>query len=157
MARLNNDARGILCGMVDEKAGNTRKKLTETLTIIDDERSESYEERVKAARKDIELMIPTIKIGIDRILQKHKLGWKTNRYSDDPHTFEDIFDDGELRKDLTEYFSNLESEPKRRKLVKQQLEQLDAAVAKAKQEILLRAALGMKYDEVVAIVNGFKF
>lgn len=157
MARLNNDAREILCKMVTEKAEAKRKQLTDKLTAIDNERSESYEERVKRARHEIELMIPTIKIGIDRILQKHKLGWKTGRYSDDPHTFEDIFDDGELRKDLTEYFSNLESEPNRRKLVKQQLEQLDAAVAKAKQEILLRAALGMKYDEVVAIVNGFKF
>ena len=100
-------------------------------------------------------MIPTIKIGIDRILQKNKLGWK-KRYGRD-QTFEDIFDDGELSKDLTSYFSNLESESNRRKLVNQQLEQLDAAVAKAKREILLRAALGMKYDEVVAVVIGFKF
>ena len=62
-----------------------------------------------------------------------------------------------MSKDLTSYFSNLESEPNRRKLVNLQLEQLDEAVAKAKREILLRAALGMKYDEVVAVVNGFKF
>lgn len=157
MARLNNDAREILCKMVTEKAEAKRKQLTDKLTAIDNERSESYEERVKRARHEIELMIPTISIGIDRILQKHKLGWRTSRYSDDPHTFEDIFDDGKLRKDLTEYFSNMESEPNRRKLAKQQLEQLDAAVVKAKQEILLRAALGMKYDEVVGIINGFQF
>ena len=157
MARLNNDAREILCNMVTEKAETKRKQLTDKLTALDNERSESYEERVNRARHDIELMIPTIKIGIDRILQKHKLGWKSCRYGDCHHTFEDIFEYGELRKDLTECFSNLEGEPNRRKLVKQQLEQLDAAVAKAKQEILLRAALGMKYDEVVAIVNNFQF
>lgn len=29
--------------------------------------------------------------------------------------------------------------------------------AKAKQEIILRVALGMNYDEVVEIVNGFEF
>ena len=156
MARLNNDAREILCRMVDEKAEAKRKQLTDELTKLDGKRSESYEERVKAARKEIELMIPTIKIGIDRILQKNKLGWK--KYcSNKDYTFEDIFDDGELSKDLTSYFSNLESEPNRRKLVNLQLEQLDEAVAKAKREILLRAALGMKYDEVVAVVNGFKF
>ena len=155
MARLNNDAREILCKMVNEKAEAKRKQLTDKLTELDYERSESYEERVKAARKEIELMIPAIKIGIDRILQKNKLGWK--KFYDKDHTFEDIFNDGELRKDLTEYFSNLESEQNRRKLVKQQLEQLDEAVAKAKREILLRAALGMKYDEVIAVVNGFKF
>ena len=156
MARLNNDAREILCGMVNEKAEAKRKHLTDELTKLDDKRSESYEERVKAARKEIELMIPTIKIGIDRILQNNKLVWK-KYYGDKEHTFEDIFEDGELSKDLTSYFSNLESEPNRRKLVNQQLEQLDEAVAKAKREILLRAALGMKYDEVVAVVNGFKF
>ena len=156
MARLNNDAREILCRMVDEKAEAKRKQLTDELTKLDGKRSESYEERVKAARKEIELMIPTIKIGIDRILQKNKLGWK-KYYSNKDYTFEDIFDDGELSKDLTSYFSNLESEPNRRKLVNLQLEQLDEAVAKAKREILLRAALGMKYDEVVAVVNGFKF
>ena len=156
MARLNNDAREILCRMVNEKAEAKRKQLTDELKKIDDKRSESYEERVKAARKEIELMIPTIKVGIDRILQKNKLGWK-KYYSDKDYTFEDIFDDGELSKDLTSYFSNLESEPNRRKLVNLRLEQLDEAVAKAKREILLRAALGMKYDEVVAVVNGFKF
>ena len=155
MARLNNDAREILCKMVDEKAEAKRKQLNDKLTELDDERSESYKERVNAARKEIELMIPTIKIGIDRILQKNKLGW--NKYCGKDYTFENIFDDGELRSDLTRCFSNLESEPNRRKLVNQQLEQLDAAVGKAKWEILLRAALGMKYDEVVAVVNGFKF
>ena len=156
MARLNNDAREILCRMMNDKAEAKRKQLTDELTKLDDKRSESYEERVKAARKEIELMIPTIKIGIDRILQKNKLGWK-KYYSNKDYTFEEIFDDGELRKDLTRYFSNLESESNRRKLVNQQLKQLDEAVAKAKREILLRAALGMKYDEVVAVVNGFKF
>ena len=156
MARLNNDAREILCRMVNDKAEAKRKQLTDELTKLDDKRSESYEERVKAARKEIELMIPTIKIGIDRILQKNKLGWK-KYYSNKYYTFEEIFNDGELRKDLTRYFSNLESESNRRKLVNQQLKQLDEAVAKAKREILLRAALGMKYDEVVAVVNGLKF
>ena len=156
MARLNNDAREILCRMVNEKAEAKRKQLTDELKKLDDKRSESYEERVKAARKEIELMIPTIKIGIDRILRKNKLGWK-KYYSNKDYTFEDIFDDGELSKDLTSYFSNLESEPNSRKLVNLQLEQLDKAVAKAKREILLRAALGMKYDEVVTVVNGFKF
>ena len=156
MARLNNDAREILCRMMNDKAEAKRKQLTDELTKLDDKRSESYEERVKAARKEIELMIPTIKIGIDRILQKNKLGWK-KYYSNEYYTFEDIFDDGELKKDLTSYFSNLESEPNRRKLVNLRLEQLDEAVAKAKREILLRAALGMKYDEVVAVVNGLKF
>ena len=156
MARLNNDAREIMCRMVNDKAEAKRKQLTDELTKLDGERSESYEERVKAARKEIELMIPTIKIGIDRILKKNKLGWK-KYYSDEYYTFEDIFNDGELSKDLTRYFSNLESESNRRKLVNLQLKQLDEAVAKAKREILLRAALGMKYDEVVAVVNGFKF
>ena len=156
MARLNNDAREILCRMVNEKAEAKRKQLTDELKKLDDKRSESYKERVKAARKEIELMIPTIKIGIDRILRKNKLGWK-KCYSNKYYTFEDIFDDRELSKDLTSYFSNLESEPNRRKLVNLQLEQLDEAVAKAKREILLRAALGMKYDDVVAVVNGFKF
>ena len=156
MARLNNDAREILCRMMNDKAEAKRKQLTDELTKLDDKRSESYEERVKAARKEIELMIPTIKIGIDRILQKNKLGWK-KYYSNKYYTFEEIFNDGELRKDLTRYFSNLESESNRRKLVNQQLKQLDEAVAKAKREILLRAALGMKYDEVVAVVNGLKF
>ena len=156
MARLNNDAREILCRMVNDKAEAKRKQLTDELTKLDDKHSESYKERVKAARKEIELMIPTIKIGIDRILKKNKLGWK-KYYSNKDHTFEDIFDDGELSKDLTRYFSNLESESNRRKLVNLQLKQLDEAVAKAKREIILRAALGMKYDEVVAVVNDFKF
>lgn len=157
MARLNKDAREILCKMVTEKAEAKRKQLTDELTAIDNERSKSYEERIKSARHEIELMIPTFSIGIDRILKKHKLGWKTSMYSGYPHTFEDIFIDGKLCEDLKKYFSSMEGEPNRRKLVKQQLEQLDAAVSKAKQEIILRSALGAKYEDVVKIVNGFEF
>ena len=74
MARLNKDAREILCKMVTEKAEAKRKQLTNKLTSIDNERSKSYEDSVKSARHEIELMIPTFSIGIDRILQKHKLG-----------------------------------------------------------------------------------
>ena len=157
MSRLNKDAREILCKMVAEKAEAKRKQLTDELAAIYDELSESYEERVNAASKDIEMMIPTISIGIDRILQKHRLGWKTERYSDKPKTFDDIFRDGKLRNDLTKCFSDLEDEPNRMKFAKQQLERLDAAVAKAKQEILLRAALGASYEDAVKIVNGFEF
>lgn len=159
MARLNNDARGILCDMVDQKAEDTRKKLAETLTIINREIDASYKERVKAARKEIELMIPTINTGIDRILKKHKLEWKTNMYNDSVYTFENIFMNGNLKNDiyLYDYFSDEEKKPNRKLLVEAQLKDLDARVAKAKQEILLRAALGMKYNEVVAIVNGFMF
>ena len=41
MARLNNDAREILCKMVDEKAEAKRKQLKDKLTELDDESSES--------------------------------------------------------------------------------------------------------------------
>ena len=42
MARLNNDAREILCRMVNEKAEAKRKQLTDELKKLDDKPSESY-------------------------------------------------------------------------------------------------------------------
>jgi len=157
MARLNNDAREILCNMVTEKAGAKRKKLVETIDAIDNETKASYDERVKEARKEIEAILPAFKSGIDRILSKHKLGWKSCRYGDERYTFDDVFSDGDLRADLHNYFSDGERKSNRRLLAETQLKDLDARIAKAKQEILLRAALGMKYDEVVSIINSFQF
>lgn len=157
MARLNNDAREILCNMVTEKAEAKRKKLTEDLIAVDEECYADYKARLASAREELEYLVASINHEIDRIFRKHKLEWKVCRYNDDRHTFEDIFSDGKLKRDIDDYIGNAAKIPNRRLLVETQLKDLDARVAKAKQEILLRAALGMKYDEVVAIVNGFQF
>lgn len=157
MARLNNDAREILCNMVTEKAEAKRKKLTEDLTAVDEECYADYKARLASAREELEYLVASINHEIDRIFRKHKLEWKVCRYNDDRHTFEDIFSDGKLKRDIDDYIGNAAKIPNRRLLVETQLKDLDARVAKAKQEILLRAALGMKYDEVVGIINGFQF
>lgn len=157
MARLNNDAREILCNMVTEKAEAKRKKLTEDLTAVDEECYADYKARLASAREELEYLVASINHEIDRIFRKHKLEWKVCRYNDDRHTFEDIFSDGKLKRDIDDYIGNAAKIPNRRLLVETQLKDLDAAVAKAKREILLRAALGMKYDEVVGIINGFQF
>jgi len=157
MAKLNSDARDILCNMVAEKAEAKRKRLTEDLTVVDNECYADYEARLASAREELECLVATINHEIDRIFRKHKLEWKACRYNDDKHTFEDMLTDGKLKRDIDDYIGDAAKIPNRRLLVETQLKDLDARVAKAKQEILLRAALGMKYDEVVAIVNGFQF
>lgn len=157
MARLNNDAREILCNMVAEKAEAKRKQLTEDLTAVDEECDADYKARLASARGELECLVATINHEVDRIFRKHKLEWKACRYNGDKYTFEEIFSYGKLKRDIDDYIGNAAKIPNRRLLVETQLKDLDARVAKAKQEILLRAALGMKYDEVVAIVNGFQF
>ena len=156
MARLNNDAREILCNMVTEKAEAKRKKLTEDLAAIDNKNDADYKARIAYAQEELECLVASINHEIDRIFRKHKLTWGT-RYGNRKHTFEDIFDDGKLKINLCDFIANDARLPNRRSLVETQLQDLDARVAKAKQEILLRAALGMKYDEVVSIINGFQF
>lgn len=157
MARLNNDAREILCNMVTERAEVKRKKLTEDLAAVDNECDADYKSRLASAREELEYLVASINHEIDRIFRKHKLEWRTCRYGGDKHTFEDIFSDGKLKQDIGDYIGNAAKIPNRRLLVEMQLEDLDARVARAKREILLRAALGMKYDEVVAVVNNFQF
>lgn len=160
MAKLNNDARNALCNMVQDKAEQPRRKLTEALSAINAEIEKSYGERLEAARKELNTLLPTIKKGIGNILSKHSLGYKETGYREEGrYTFEDLFRNGELKScgDLRSYVSDDKKKPNRKVLVEAQMKDLDGKVAKAKQEILLRAALGMKYDEMIAIVNGFQF
>lgn len=159
MVGLNNDEREILYNMVTEKAEAKRKKLTEDLTAVDNECYADYKARLASARDELERLVVSINREINRIFRKHRLKWKECEYSGDTATFEDIFSYGKLKQDedIEYYIGNAAKIPNRRFLVEMQLEELDARVAKAKQEILLRAALGTKYDEVVGIINGFQF
>ena len=157
MARLNNDAREILCNMVTEKAKDKRKKLTEDLTAIDNEYYADYKSRLASAREELEHLVASINHEIDRIFRKHKLEWNECRYAGCKHTLEDIFSNGKLKSNIDDYIGNAAKNPNRRLLVETQLKDLDARVDKAKQEILLRAALGIKYDDIIEIVNGFVF
>lgn len=157
MAKLNSDARDILCNMVAEKAEAKRKKLTEDLTAVDEECYADYKARLASAREELERLVATINHEVDRIFRKHKLEWKATRYDDSRYTFDRILSDGKLKRDIDDYIGNAAKIPNRRLLVEMQLEDLDARVARAKREILLRAALGMKYDEAVGIINGFQF
>ena len=86
------------------------------------------------------------------------LKWGTMRYGSGANNINSIIDsyDGKLKSDLDDYIKDTLTSKKREGL-KRDIDELDAKVAKAKQEIILRTALGMNYDEVVAIVNGFEF
>lgn len=161
MARLNNDAREILCNMVTEKAGEKRSALVSELDKIDASLESDYKKRLAAARVKIDEAIHCVCDKIDTILTAHRLQWGRKTYGNGPHTIEDILnDDGTLKSRLEGYIRPAEevgASKKRRENLSRDIEDLDAKVAKAKQEILLRAALGMKYDEIVAIVDRFQF
>ena len=158
MARLNNDAREILCNMVTDKAKVKRKALTDELAHVEDVEDRDYRKRLDRAGKELDLLAKSIDTTIKDIFFRLGLEWREVRYGAGRHTFEDIFNNGMLTEDLSTYIGDKDGgKSARHKALKDDIEELDAAVAKAKQEILLRAALGMKYDEVVAIVNSFQF
>lgn len=95
------------------------------------------------------------------MLATYGLQWGSKRYRSGAYNIDSIIDGDncKLKSDLDDYIKPIKETvaSKRRDGLKEDINQLDAKVAKAKQEILLRASLGMKYDEVVAIVNGFEF
>lgn len=161
MARLNNDAREILCNMVTERAGEKRSALVSELDKIDASLESDYRKRLAAARVKIDEVIAAARNKIDTILAAHRLQWHGKTYGNGSFTIEDILnDDGTLKSRLDGYIKPVEeggASKKRRENLSRDIADLDAKVAKAKQEILLRAALGMKYDEIVAIVNRFQF
>lgn len=162
MARLNSCAREILCQMVIEKASEKRSTLVTELEKINANIEDDYKRRLAAVRVKIDEAIRYAYNKIDIILTENWLTWGKSRYgSGQKYTINDILRGNELKsvKELAEYIKSVETATtsKRMAALKQNIADLDTKVTKAKQEILLRAALGMKYDEVVAIVNGFEF
>lgn len=161
MARLNSDAREILCNMVTEKASGKRSALVAELDGIDASLHKEYKKRLANARAEIDRVVHCAQNKINTILGDYRLQWKAKRYGNGFYNIGCIIsDNGELTSNLEVYIAPpdpAKEAVKRRENLKQDIEELDAAVAKAKQEILLRAALGMKYDEVVGIINSFQF
>ena len=158
MARLNRDAREILCQMVDERAKEKREALVAELDKLDESFKNDYKKRLYDASKELEGIINRARKEVDKVLATYGLKWGTMRYGSGVNNINSIIDsyDGKLKSDLDDYIKDTLTSKKREGL-KRDIDELDAKVAKAKQEIILRAALGMNYDEVVAIVNGFEF
>ncbi len=157
MARFNQSARDILCNMVTEKAAEKRKSITDELEHIQKLENDDYKKRLEKARKELEQLITAIDRSILDIFKRLGLGWKLN-YDRRERSFEDILHYGKLRSNLDDYIrDNSDRQNTRQKALNEEIETLDKAVSKAKQEILLRASLGMKYDEIVSIINGFQF
>ena len=158
MTRLNRDAREILCQMVDERAKDKREALVAQLDGLDASLENDYKKRLCAASKKLEGIIDRAREEVDKILATYGLRWGTMRYGSGVNNINSIIDsyDGKLKSDLDGYIKDTLTS-KKREGMKRDIDELDAKVAKAKQEIILRTALGMNYDEVVAIVNGFEF
>ena len=161
MARLNNDARKILCDMVAEKASEKRSALVAELDKINANIEAGYKRRLAAARVKIDEAIRYAYNKIDTILTENWLTWGKHRYDSGKYTLDDILCGDELKsaEELTQYIKsvNTATESKMLSALKQDIAELDAKVDKAKQEIILRAALGVKYEDAVKIVNGFEF
>ena len=157
MARFNQSARDILCNMVTEKAAEKRKVLTDQLEHTRNVANDDYKKRLEKARKELLELSVKIEQTIHDIFRRFGLEYGL-RYGCQKHSFEDMFNDGNLKKNLDEYIidDSIKHNAKINSL-KEDIEALDKAVSKAKQEILLRASLGMKYDEIVSIINGFQF
>lgn len=160
MARLNSDAREILCQMVTERASEKREALVAELDGLDASLENDYKKRLACASKKLVGIIDHASEEVDKVLATYGLQWGSKRYGSGAYNIGSIIgDDGKLKPDQDDYIKPIKETvtSKRRDGLKEDINQLDAKVAKAKQEILLRAALGMKYDEVVAIVNSFEF
>lgn len=159
MARLNSDAREILCQMVAERASEKREALVAELDGLDASLENDYKRRLASASKKLADIIDHASEEVDKVLATYGLQWG-ERYRNGAYNIGSIVgDDGKLKPNPDDYIKPVKETvtSRRRDGLKEDINQLAAKVAKAKQEILLRASLGMKYDEVVAIVNGFEF
>lgn len=145
MARINSEeARFILCDMVSKKAEVKRDKLRKDLRAVDDEIKTSYIKRSEAAHRDIDAVLPAVfKSEISRILAKYKLSGMEVAYNNIS---------GECR------YRFVDDEGYKRRVAKEkELSDLDKRIENARQDIRLRVALGIKYDEAVAIINNLQF
>lgn len=156
MARLNNAMQTILRNMVHEKAHAKRSALCKELSELENKISDDFNDRLSKAKGQIANVIGAASASIDRILKQNNLKYR-ERYSRLKYNIESLIDSyGDIISDLS---SCIETETgdtetdKRIKEVHEQINMLDDRVSKAQEDIILRAQLGAKYEEVVSMIE----
>ena len=156
MAKIDKRTQGILESMIVDKFKEKRAALSYELDAIKERNSEIVKENKDKCRDTIIRVMTKAQEDIVKTLKNAGLKIDGRYYAD--HIVCMFNSDGELRSDWKDYIKPIASKSKsaRQSALEEDLEELDAKCRKAMDELVLRASLGCKYNEVMEFVNNIE-
>lgn len=155
MAKINNKTQAILEDMIVSKFGDKRKALVEEIESIKERDGEIANENKDKCKDSIIRVVEKAQNDIAKLLKVAGLELG-NKYSSVLH-FECLLNsNGELRSDWKGYIKPIVKKSMRLAALEQELDALLAKCKKAMDELVLRASLGCKYDDVMEFINNFE-
>lgn len=155
MAKINNRTQDILMSMVANKFSEKRDALNSELDEIKNRNAEIYRENRDKVKERIQQVMDKAQEDILKLLKTAgiKLG---GRY----HTNSIITlfnnDDGKIGHYWYEYISSVTPKSKHQEELEADLNTLDEKCKRAMDELVLRANLGCKYDDVMEFINNLE-
>lgn len=155
MAKINNKTQAILEDMIVSKFEDKRSALVKEIDEIRERDYEIATENKEKCKDSIVRVIEKAQNDIAKLLKVAGLEvW--NRYSG-PHFYCLLNSDGELRSDWKGYIKPIAKKKSMRlAALEKELDELLAKCKKAMNELVLRANLGCKYDDVMEFINNLE-
>jgi hypothetical protein len=154
MAKINNKTQAILENMIVGKFEDKRKALVEEIEAIKERDYEITTENKEKCKDSIVRVVEKAQNDIAKLLKVAGLEI-ASRYSG-PHFVCLLNSDGEIRSDWKGYIKPIEKKSGRLATLEQELETLLAKCKKSMDELVLRASLGCKYDDVMEFINNLE-
>lgn len=155
MAKINNRTQDILMSMVANKFSEKRNAINFELDEIKNRNAEILKENKEKVKERIQQVMDKAQEDVLKLLKTagFKLGgrYRTN-------SIFTLFnsDDGKLSYYWYEYISSTASKSKRQEELEADLNTLDEKCRRAMDELVLRANLGCKYDDVMEFINNLE-
>lgn len=154
MAKINNKTQAILEDMIISKFEDKRSALVKEIDEIKERDYELATENKDKCKERICQYVEHADELIHKVLKTAGLEIGS-RYSG-PHFVCLLDSDGELRSDWKGYIKPIAKKSERLAALEKELDELLAKCKKAMNELVLRANLGCKYDDVMEFINNLE-
>lgn len=155
MAKINNKTQEILENMIVCKFEDKRSALVEEIDAIKKRDSEITNENKDKCKDSIIRVVEKAQNDITKLLKTAGFELR-NKYHNRECHFTRMFDSGELEHDWKDYIKPIAKKDERLTALERELEALIAKCKKAMDELVLRASLGCKYDDVMEFINNLE-
>lgn len=153
MAKINNTTQYILKNLILDKFKEKREALSSEIDAI---KKRNYEINEENKDKCKESIIRVMRKAHDDVTKLLKIGGLEIGGQYHGTHLTSLFYCGKLRDNWKEYIQPIVKKGAKQLLLEKDLTELDTKCRKAMDELVLRANLGCKYDEVVSFINNLE-
>jgi hypothetical protein len=156
MAKINNRTQAILENMIVGKFEDKRKALVEEIDATKNRDYEIIAENKERCKDSIVRVVEKAQNDITKLLKVAGLEIGSGCSDSSLHFVCLLTPYGEIRSDWKGYIKPIENKSGRLETLEQELKTLLTKCKKATDELILRASLGCKYNDVMEFINNLE-